>query len=64
MGHGKYIAPPKGEYQVGAGERLDLQYIVLPGESREIEITFARAMRRCVSALSCITGRRVARVPS
>ena len=39
MGHGKYIAPPKGEYQVGAGERLDLQYIVLPGESREIEIT-------------------------
>ncbi len=39
MGHGRYIAPPEGLYQVAAGERLDLQYVVLPGESREIEVT-------------------------
>ncbi len=39
MGHGKYIAPPKGQYQVGAGQRLELQFVVLPGESRDIEVT-------------------------
>ena len=38
MGHGKYIAPPKGQYQVQAGETLELQYVVLPGESRDIDI--------------------------
>ena len=38
MGHGKYIAPPRGEYRVQAGEVLNLQYVVLPGESRDIEI--------------------------
>ncbi len=39
MGHGKYIAPPKGQYQVQAGEKLELQYVVLPGESRDLDIT-------------------------
>jgi len=38
MGHGKYIAPPVGQYQVQAGEVLNLQFVVLPGESREIDI--------------------------
>lgn len=39
MGHGKYIAPPRATYQVGAGERLSLTFVVLPGESRDIEVT-------------------------
>ena len=39
MGHGKYIAPPKGLYQVAAGEKLELQYVVLPGESRNIDLS-------------------------
>jgi len=39
MGHGKYIAPPKGEYQVQAGEKLELSFVVLPGESRDITYT-------------------------
>ena len=39
MGHGKYIAPPKGQYQVAAGEKLELQYVVLPGESRNIDLS-------------------------
>ena len=39
MGHGKYIAPPKGQYQVAAGEKLELQFVVLPGESKDIEVT-------------------------
>ena len=39
MGHGKYIAPPEGQYQVQAGQVLDLQFVVLPGESRDIEVS-------------------------
>jgi len=39
MGHGKYIAPPKGQYQVQAGETLILQFVVLPGESRDIDVS-------------------------
>ena len=39
MGHGKYIAPPAGQYQVQAGEKLDLSFVVLPGESRDITYT-------------------------
>ena len=39
MGHGKYIAPPEGRYQVPAGERLELEYVVLPGESRDIDVS-------------------------
>ena len=39
MGHGRYIAPPAGQYRVAAGERLELQFVVLPGESREIEVS-------------------------
>ena len=39
MGHGKYIAPPKGQYQVAAGEKLELQFVVLPGESKDIDVT-------------------------
>ena len=38
MGHGHYIAPPAGQYQVKAGEKLELQFVVLPGESRDIEL--------------------------
>lgn len=38
MGHGKYIAPPEGQYQVKAGEVLNLQFTVLPGESRDFDI--------------------------
>lgn len=36
--HGHYIASPvaDGDYVVGAGERLDLFYIVRPGEDRDI----------------------------
>ena len=39
MGHGKYIAPPKGQYQVQAGQTLELQFVVLPGESRDIDVS-------------------------
>ena len=39
MGHGKYTAPPKGQYQVAAGEKLELHYVVLPGESRDIDLS-------------------------
>ena len=39
MGHGHYIAPPSAQYRVAAGEKLELQYVVLPGESREIEVS-------------------------
>ena len=39
MGHGKYIAPPEGQYQVQAGEKLELEFVVLPGESRDIELS-------------------------
>ena len=39
MGHGKYIAPPKAQYQVAAGETLELQFVVLPGESKDIEVS-------------------------
>ncbi|MBR5064335.1 MAG: SufD family Fe-S cluster assembly protein [Bacteroidales bacterium] len=39
MGHGKYMAPPRGQYQVQAGEILELQFVVLPGESRDIEVS-------------------------
>ena len=38
MGHGKYIAPPAGQYQVQAGEKLELEFVVLPGESRDIDV--------------------------
>ncbi len=39
MGHGKYIAPPVGQYQVQAGEKLELEFVVLPGESRDIDVS-------------------------
>ena len=39
MGHGKYMAPPGGQYQVQAREILELQFVVLPGESRDIEVS-------------------------
>ena len=39
MGHGKYIAPPAGQYQVQAGEVLNLQFVVLPGQSRDIDVS-------------------------
>ena len=39
MGHGKYIAPPKGQYQVPAGEVLNLEFVVLPGESKDIDVS-------------------------
>ena len=38
MGHGRYIEPPKGQYQVRSGENLNLEYVVLPGESRDIDL--------------------------
>ena len=39
MGHGKYIAPPRGQYQVRTGEVLNLEFVVLPGESRDIDLS-------------------------
>ena len=39
MGHGKYIAPPAGKYQVQEGQTLELQFVVLPGESRDIDLS-------------------------
>ena len=38
MGHGRYLEPPKGQYQVAAGEKLELQYVIWPGESRNLDI--------------------------
>ena len=46
MGHGNYIDPMTDarsepgmtRYSVGAGEKLDLTFVVLPGESRDIEV--------------------------
>ena len=39
MGHGRYIAPPEARYVVGAGESLELTFSVLPGESKDIDIS-------------------------
>ena len=39
MGHGKYIAPPRGQYQVLSGEVLNLEFVVLPGESLDIDLS-------------------------
>lgn len=39
MGHGKYIAPPRGQYRVKAGEKLELSLVVLPGMSEDIDLT-------------------------
>ena len=39
MGHGRYIAPPKGQYQVEAGQKLEIQCVVLSGESRDLELS-------------------------
>ena len=41
MGHGKYIDPIPAQKQVltvGGGQRLDLEYVILPGESRELDL--------------------------
>ena len=39
MGHGKYIDPiGQGAYVVKAGERLDLNFVILPGESRDVDV--------------------------
>jgi len=41
MGYGNYKDPFAGlapAYTVGAGERLDLTFVVLPGESRDIDV--------------------------
>lgn len=41
MGHGKYVIPSEANvslYEVQAGETLNLQYVVLPGESRDIDV--------------------------
>ena len=39
MGHGMYIAPPRGQYQVLSGEVLNVEFVVLPGESRDIDLS-------------------------
>ena len=41
MGHGKYIDPfvTPANYVVRAGEKLELEYVVLPGESRSIDVS-------------------------
>ena len=41
MGHGKYIDPfvTPANYVVQAGEKLELEYVVLPGESRSIDVS-------------------------
>lgn len=39
MGHGRYIEPPVAQYVLGAGEKLALEFSVLPGESRDIDIS-------------------------
>ena len=39
MGHGKYIDPICGShYKVAAVETLQLTYVILPGESRDIDV--------------------------
>ena len=41
MGHGKYVIPDEmgaSPYRVKAGEKLELTFVVLPGESRDIEV--------------------------
>ena len=44
MGHGKYIDPfchserSEESYKVAAGETLQLTYVILPGESRDIDV--------------------------
>ena len=39
MGHGRYIDPICGShYKVAAGETLQLTYVILPGESRDIDV--------------------------
>ena len=41
MGYGNYIDPFLGrrpDYVVGAGEKLALTFVVLPGESRDIDV--------------------------
>ena len=41
MGYGNYKDPFVGrrpDYTVGAGEKLDLTFVVLPGESRDIDV--------------------------
>ena len=40
MGYGNYIQPVFGDdcIRVGAGERRELRYVVLPGEGREIRV--------------------------
>ena len=41
MGYGNYIDPfvaLRPDYVVGAGERLELTFVVLPGESRDINV--------------------------
>lgn len=39
MGHGRYIEPPAAQYVLGAGEKLALEFSVMPGESRDIDIS-------------------------
>lgn len=40
MGYGNYREPAlEGAYVVGAGEKLELTFVVLPGESRDIDVT-------------------------
>ena len=39
MSHGRYIEPPAAQYVLGAGEKLALEFSVLPGESRDIDIS-------------------------
>jgi Fe-S cluster assembly protein SufD len=41
MGHGRYIDPfsAPATYVVRAGEKLELEYVVLPGESRDIDVS-------------------------
>ena len=41
MGYGNYIDPfldRRPDYVVGAGEKLELTFVVLPGESRDIDV--------------------------
>lgn len=43
MGHGRYVIPsPEGasvsQYTVQANQKLDLSFVVLPGESRDIDV--------------------------
>jgi Fe-S cluster assembly protein SufD len=42
MGYGNYRDPMEArpaQYVVGAGEKLELSFVVLPGESRDIDVT-------------------------